>query len=222
MRVYSAGKIAELKKHRRLGYSIQELMARFSMPKTSIWYHIHSIELGKEQKERIKSRQGGSKIRTQKQWYKAKGIAHQVIKEINAEKTAPIILSALYWAEGSKNGFVFTNTDADMIKIFLKILRESFGVTNNNIAATIRINASNDGAKCIRYWRKVTNIPWQNMGVNINSKQNKSKSKYGILRLTIKKGGRLLKIVNSLNAELTSRVLSSILDNTSPLVAQMD
>ena len=37
----------------------------------------------------------------------------------------------LYWGEGSKarNGVVFTNADVDMLRFFLRFLRESYGVS---------------------------------------------------------------------------------------------
>jgi hypothetical protein len=222
MKRYSDKKIEKLKRFRKKGYSILQLVDEFQMPKTTIWHHIHNIKLPEDIIEKIKSRQGGSKVRARKQWSKAKRVAQKVIKPIDLEKNAPIILALLYWAEGNKRGFIFTNTDGEMIKVFLKILRESFGVKNEDISAMIRINNFQDKNKCINHWRKVTKIPIKNIGVDLNPKQNKSKLEYGILRIRVKKGGYLLKLVNSLNKELTSELLSSILRTKSPLVAQLD
>ena len=222
MRVHSVSKIKSLKKQRKAGYSIQELMKKFGMPKTTIWHYIHNIKLSEKNRRKIKEKQGGSKIRMVKQLEKASCLANQIVEFIDINRVAPIVLSLLYWAEGNKKGFVFTNTDSDMIKVFLKIIRYNFGVKENRIKATIRINNFQNHSECLNYWHKITSIPIKNMRVDLNPIQNKGKSVYGVFRITIKKGGYLLKLVNSFNKELTLRVLSSILKTTSPLVAQMD
>ena len=213
MHIYSIKRIESLKKERKIGYSIQELVKKFSMPKTTIWHHIHRIKLSKKARKRIDMRRGGSKIRIQKQWQKAKEEAHEIVNLIDVQEIAPVILSALYWAEGNKRGFVFTNTDEKMIKIFLKILRESFFINNKErVIATLRINNITHAKDSIRYWRRITGLPAKNIYLDINSKQNRGRSKYGICRITLRKGGYVLKLVNCINSELTSKILSSILN----------
>jgi hypothetical protein len=46
----------------------------------------------------------------------------------------------LYWGEGSKgrNGVAFTNADVEMLRFFLRFLRESYGVSDD--AMSLRIN----------------------------------------------------------------------------------
>lgn len=222
MHVHSASKIDAVKEFRKKGLSIKELMIRFQMPKTTVWHHIRNLKLSERQRRRIKEKNGGSKLRVARQREMANILAGRITNMIDMREIAPFVLSLLYWAEGSKRALVFTNTDSDMIKIFLKVLRETYGVDNSRITAIIRINNFQNSSECFDYWRKITRISPKNISVNLNLIQNKGKSKYGVLRITIKRGGYLLKLVNSLNRELTLRTLSSILKTTSPLVAQMD
>ena len=65
MRVHSAEKIKELKRLRRKGLSINELVAKLSIPKTTVWHHIHNIKLSPKHIARLKARQGGSAERKQ-------------------------------------------------------------------------------------------------------------------------------------------------------------
>lgn len=222
MHIHSTSKIKAVKNFRKKGLSIKELMEKFGMPKTTIWHHIRNLKLSEKQQQRIRGKFGGSKLRVERQRKTADILANQLVETIEIREVAPFILPLLYWAEGSKRSFVFTNTDPDMISIFLKILREVYGVKNSRITAIIRINNFQNHFECLSYWQKITRISPKNISINLNSIQNKGRSKYGVLRITIRKGGYLLKIVNSINKELTLGVLSSILKTTSPLVAQMD
>lgn len=222
MHVHSPSKIRLLIQSRKAGLSIHELMEKFGMPKSTVWHHVHRIKLSDEQRKKIREKQGGSKIRTARQWGKANVLASEMLKSVDIAEIAPIALSLLYWAEGNKRGFVFTNTDPDMIQVFLKILRGSFGVKNTSMKAVIRINNFQSPSECTAYWHRITKIPLKNISTDFNPVQNKGRSIYGVLRITISKGGNLFKIVNSINKELTLRVTSSILETASPLVAQLD
>jgi hypothetical protein len=51
----------------------------------------------------------------------------------------------LYWAEGSKarNRVIFTNSDADMVALFLRFLRESYAVPDDRLRLTINVHLGN-------------------------------------------------------------------------------
>jgi hypothetical protein len=51
----------------------------------------------------------------------------------------------LYWAEGSKsrNSLVFANSDLNMVKFFLKFLRESLGVDDDGISMRLNVYLGN-------------------------------------------------------------------------------
>ena len=51
----------------------------------------------------------------------------------------------LYWAEGSKqrNGVVLTNSDADMLVLFVRFLRECYEVSTARMNLTINCHLNN-------------------------------------------------------------------------------
>ena len=149
--------------------------------------------------------QGGSKERSLRAWKQAKEYASQITSNIDIRKLFPLLLASLYWAEGSKSAFVFTNTDARMIKIFLMVLRDFFYIEEDRFQVLIRINESTSSRTCVAYWRDITNLPLKNIKTNINAKQNRTNAQHGICRITLKKGGNMLKLTQSLISAMVSR-----------------
>ena len=198
MQRHSHEHIQLLKNDRRCGMSINALMRKYKIPKTSVWHHIKDIKLSQHQKNLLHANQGGSRERKQDDLRKADIEARRLLKNVTISKVAPVIFGALYWAEGHKKSFVFTNTDERMIRIFLKILRNYWNVGNNKIDLLIRITNNMDAISCIKHWKQATKLPLKNIRVNINNKQNKSKTKYGVCRITIKKGSYGLKVTHAI------------------------
>ena len=206
MQRYSAECIQLLKKDRETGMSIQVLMLKYNMPKTSVWQHIKNIKLNPHHQNLLRANQGGSRQRKQEALRKADIEALRLLKNVTMSKVAPVIFAALYWAEGHKKSFVFTNTDERMLRVFLKILRSYWNVDNNDINLLIRVTDIMNTKKCLKYWKQVTKLPLQNIHININNKQNKSKTKYGVCRVTIKKGGYGLKVTHAIINEIVARM----------------
>lgn len=196
MRVHSREKIEKLKDARKKGMSILDLVKEFSMPKTTIWHHIHDIKLNKSQIRLIKSGQGGSKKRSESQWRDAKMEAERLLK--SAEKNFYILFASLYWAEGNKKGFIFTNTDGKMIKLFILILKKYFHIQQGDIKITIRVFSNLNEKRCVRYWSEILDFPKKEMRVYMNDGGTKGKAEYGICRITVKNGGCLNKLITSL------------------------
>jgi len=196
MRVHSREKIEKLIDARKRGMSILDLVKEFSIPKTTIWHHIHTIKLNKSQIKLIKSKQGGSKKRSESQWRDAKTEAEELLKSV--DKSFYILFASLYWAEGNKKGFVFTNTDGKMIKLFVLILKKYFHIQREDIKITIRIFSNLNEKKCVQYWSKILDFPKNEMRIYMNDGGTRGKAEYGICRITVKNGGYLNKLIASL------------------------
>ncbi len=210
MRKHPEHLILSVKKDRLNGSSILELVDRYSLPKTTIWHYIKELVLSDEQATLLRSRQGGSAIRSKDKWRLARESAVGFLRGVDLRAGWTILIAALYWAEGTKySGFVFTNTDEFMIKIFLGILRQHLAVKDDEIDVLIRTSGNMDPQICRRYWSNVTAIPYKRVRINYNAKQNKSKSIHGMCRLTIRKGGDRLKLMHCLIDEITVKILGS-------------
>ena len=87
-----------------------------------------------------------------------------------------LICSLLYWGEGSKTGnrVEFTNSDPEMIKIFIKSLILGFNIDINKIKANLHLHEHHSEAKQIKFWSKITNLPIENFNKTF-WKQNSQK-----------------------------------------------
>lgn len=206
MKKYSRAKIDRLKRAREAGKSILDLMAEFSMPKTSIWNHTHDIELTDEAKNKIKSKQGGSKRRSERAWEEARKQSSAILK--SKYRLFYTIIAMLYWAEGNKKGFVFTNTDGKMINLFIFILEHYLGIKKEDIKITIRIFSNLNKKECVHYWSDITKTPEDRIIIYMNDGGARGKAQFGICRLTLKNGGYYHKLVLSLADRLYRQVVT--------------
>ena len=69
----------------------------------------------------------------------------------------------LYWSEGHKSstscGIDFANSDADMIYIFLKFLREIYHIDESRLRVLLYCYSDQSTLKLVDFWSKLTKIP---------------------------------------------------------------
>ena len=201
--------VHKAKHYRRRGFSILDISKELKLPKSTIWRFTHDIILGEDILRKIKSRQGGSTRRRLERQLLAQQEAEKIFNKSFLLSMAPLVLSTLYWAEGTKSSFVFTNTDSEMIRLFLFILRKFFNVSNNRIQIMIRLGNSVDSRFILKYWATTTQISKERISVNVNQRYNRTTVKYGLCRITIRRGAQLLKVIKALNHKLTMELLQS-------------
>lgn len=188
--------------------SILDLMKKYSLPKTTVWHYVKEIKLSEAQQRLLRSRMGAGMKRAEKGWESARVEAEQLLRTCDTDHFWPVLLAALYWSEGTKKGgFVFTNTDEAMIKVFLKILREKLGAKDSDLDILIRTCSPMNPITCRKYWSRVTGISFTKIKVNHDDKQNKSKTLNGMCRITLRKGGQNLKLMHCLIRGLTAKML---------------
>ncbi len=86
------------------------------------------------------------------------------IKKKLSKKEKELLIAGimLYWAEGWKKNSTyvsFSNSDARMIRLFLKFLREICGIDESRLRVVLHYYKDQDEVKLKRYWSKVANIP---------------------------------------------------------------
>jgi hypothetical protein len=75
---------------------------------------------------------------------------------------AKISLSMLYLGEGSKTrrgSIMFGNSDPEIIKIFLRMLRYCYNIDEEKFRCTLQCRADQDIKTLEKFWSKATNIP---------------------------------------------------------------
>ncbi len=72
------------------------------------------------------------------------------------------ILGALYLAEGTKGqrgGPTFGNSDPEIIRLYLRLLRECFTLDESKFRCTLQARAGQDTVSLEKFWLKETGIP---------------------------------------------------------------
>lgn len=84
------------------------------------------------------------------------------VKLTSNEKSLHQAALMLYWAEGAKKGkwtVDFTNSDENMVLIFLTALRKIYRVDESRLRASIYCYANQNVSKLHAYWSKLLKIP---------------------------------------------------------------
>ncbi len=193
MKVHSDETINYIKVLRKGGKSVPEIMNISGLSKTTIWHHVHSIKLSEPLSKHIASNQGGSRKRYEASLLKAKIEGNHLMN--STARPLCIAIGMLYWAEGSKRELVFTNTDAHMIRLYLKFLNEILKVPRCDVSLLIRISDPINPSDARKFWLKNTKIHHSKISINHDNIQNKTKTLYGICRVNVKKNSYYLKVI---------------------------
>lgn len=198
------GKLALTKKQikiitklRQRGHSLPEIQRFTGHGKGTIFKYIQGVQILPEFFEYWKSRRRSSTYRMMEETKRAETEARAIIQDSNRINRV-LIASCLYWAEGTKKDFSLSNTDPELIKVFIQCLGE-FGVKKKDLRVTIRVYEDLDIPLAIKYWAHVVGIPKGRISnVNVLKGKKKGKLKYGMCRIRVIKGGYLLKIIRSI------------------------
>lgn len=197
----------KIKLLRSQGYSIIEIASKLKRPKTTIFRHIQGVEILPEFLKNWAGKRGGSKKRKILKEIKSLKEAKELIQELSYKEKF-ILLSALYWGEGSKRDFGLSNTDPNLIKVFIACLKEVFKIDKTKLRVSIRIYEDLNKEECLNFWSKVTGVQKENfVNVNILAGKKKGKLEYGMCRVRVIKGGDFLKKIMSINKVVTDIIV---------------
>ena len=206
-RKVSLDEVRIIKLLRSQGYSIIEISKELKRPKTTIFRHIKNVKILPEFLKNWAGKRGGSKKRQLLKEKKSLEEAKELIQELSYKEKF-ILLSALYWGEGSKRDFGLSNTDPNLIRVFISCLKDVFKIDETKLRVSIRIYQDLDKNKCLDFWSKVTGIKKENfVNVNILAGKKKGKLEYGMCRIRVTKGGDFLKKIVSINRVVTDLIV---------------
>lgn len=196
MRVHSDIKINKIKELRKSGYSINEIVVFLSVPKTTVWHHIRNVVVPDPFKQILISKRGGSAVRSKKEWEEAEKRAREIL--LGEKAMLAISAAMLYWGEGGKKVCDIINTDPKLLQLYLKFLYDVIGVPPDKIKFSIRIFTGMIPEECLKYWASNLGIDENKIILRYNDGGVSGKAKYGMCRVTLKKGSKLLKLMHSL------------------------
>ncbi len=88
-----------------------------------------------------------------------------------------ILLSLLYWAEGTKTRGVvrFANTDPELALLFVTLLRRSFDLDEKKFRIALHLHWYHKERDAKRYWSKLLKIPENQFNKSYRKKRSKEK-----------------------------------------------
>lgn len=211
--------IRKIKFLRERGWSLPEIRREMGVGNSTVFRHIQGVEILPEFKTIWLGKRASSIKRKRLAEEKAESEAEKLIFSLS-KKEKTIFLSALYWGEGSKADFGLSNTDPNLIKIFIKGLEEIFGVSRDRLSISVRIYEDVDRQKALNFWSKITGISANHfISVNVLEGKKKGKLPYGMCRVRIKKGGNMLKYITALRNQIVTLFIASSYSSTDRTVA---
>jgi len=194
--------INKIKKLRSQGWSLPELVKKLEIGYGTAWRYIQGVEILPEYRDVWLQKRKSSVNRKILAEKKAYDKALKAVTGLNS-KEKELILASLYWGEGGKGDFNLTNTDPDLIRIFVKGLTEVYDISVSKLRLSLRLYEDLDKDKCIDYWSRITGVPKENFrSINILVGRKLGKLMYGMCRLRMEKGGDMLKYLKELKKRI--------------------
>lgn len=178
------------KLRREDGLPINEIARRVGVSKSSVSLWIRDIELTADQEAALRvmnpayNRQLSGWLRVAER-HRANRLAAQESGRALARRREPLHLAGcmLYWGEGAKgppNQVCFSNTDPEMVRLFVTFLRKYFEISAGDIRISCHLFADHiqRQREIERYWLNVAGLPEESLRrsvVNLYSRSSKRK-----------------------------------------------
>jgi len=159
----------EARRLRQNGMSVRDIAETLNVSKGSASLWVRDIILTREQVEVLKANQrlygtqnAGSQTNRKK--HREMRMAYQEAGRATARQNRPLHLAGcmLYWAEGAKhrNKVYFVNSDPNMIRLFIRFLREELKIEDAAIIYIHCHSSEPDEIKRIEgYWAGLLELP---------------------------------------------------------------
>jgi transcriptional regulator with XRE-family HTH domain len=155
---------------REEGMALNAIAALVGVSKSSVSRWVRDIELRPDQHAalRLLNPRYNAQLRGQggrQRSARASRLAAQEHGREFARRGDPLHLEGcmLYWAEGAKarNAAVFVNSDADMVELFLRFLRECYGVPDDRVAFSVNchVGEGQDASEVTCWWLRRLGLP---------------------------------------------------------------
>ena len=200
--------VKEISTLRQRGFSIPEIHRLLKISKATVFRYSKNIQRLPEFEKRWLDRRNASKIISERQQNLAKNKASALFVDISDQSLA-LIGAALYWAEGAKKDFSLTNSDPEMVRVFILILKKVFGIKNEDLKVSLRLYEDIDRGEAIKFWSGVVGLELgNNVSINTLIGKKKGKLKYGMCRIRVRKSGLLLKTIFAINKRVCEIISS--------------
>lgn len=208
---------------RKKGKSINSIAKQLGLSKGSVSVWVRDILLSTSQKDTLKAASKNAGQLAFKKAARAKHEKYQQLVLIAEKKGAQdtkrlskreilMLGLGLYWGEGYKKGSAelgFTNSDPEIIRFFVRWLRECFGIQKESLILRLSVNAihTKREKEMLSFWAKTTGTSLSQCTktsfVVVKQKRDYTNrpTHYGTLRIKVR-GGSVLRtrILSALKA----------------------
>tara|TARA_Y100000034_G_C6856563_1_gene389329 strand:- start:682 stop:1365 length:684 start_codon:yes stop_codon:yes gene_type:complete len=188
---------------RNNGMSIGEIAKILNVSKSTVSLWVRDIELTDKQKDKIWNKSSDKLRKSILKRYKDKRLHYQnegknLAKLYQYDKIF-IAGCIMYWAEGSKDRCTasITNSDAEVLKLFIMFLKKYFFINNDKISVFCRYYTDlSDVGEPEEYWIDVLNLQksclrkscvnyYPKSNVMVKRRYSHGKLKYGVCKATV-------------------------------------
>lgn len=191
---------AEARRLRQEGVSVRTIAQMLGVSRGSVSTWVRDIELTPEQRKALKGNQKNNQVLAARANVEKHLQLREQYQQEGREKAREGDLlhlagCMLYWGEGAKarNSLTMTNSDADMLIFYMRFLKESLGVVDDDI--TLHINCYTHQGLTLEeietYWVETLDLPascLRKSSINIqpsSSQQKGRKLLYGTCKIHI-------------------------------------
>ena len=157
---------------RARGYSISEIHRRLNVSKGRVSEWVRNVHLSDKSKLRLLDRiKLGAIISAENKKTKTRKVIDSLLSEaikevstinINSVGLMKLFCSLIYWCEGGKDWYssmCFTNSDPQLVKVFLNLFRKSFSVDLKKFRVCVHLHGYHNIRKQLNFWSNITDIP---------------------------------------------------------------
>lgn len=157
-------------KLREKGFTINEITQKLRVSRSSVSLWVRETPLNRAAKERLELKRRDARIAvagSKKQ--KINALVYNYQKDTQKlldhavfdVGVVQILCSLIYWCEGTKNersGMRFTNSDPELIRFFLKLLRRGFDIKEEKFRVCVHLHDYHNEKSQIKFWSEVSGI----------------------------------------------------------------
>jgi DNA-binding transcriptional MerR regulator len=154
---------------REAGFSIKEIakMLRIAVSTSSVW--LRGVTVSTKGKKRMTKQASLHRYKMSLRWaekrseklLRHKQKAMRIIDRIDfSQSINRLICAVLFWAEGEKTNrhLAFTNSDPNMIALFLCLLRQSYKLDEKKFRISMHLHDYHDVGEMYAFWSETTSI----------------------------------------------------------------
>ncbi len=158
MKFYGRKIVERARLARRKGLSLRAIEIQLGVPNSTISTWVRDVKSNNHfyQKARLSEREEKNKF-------------SHLLKDYEVDKDqAKILLSLLYWCEGSKypstNCVAFSNSDYVLLKTFIYLMRKGFAIEEEKFRVRLQLHTTHDIRKENNFWSRLLKISLTQFG----------------------------------------------------------